>query len=264
MLDAKKLNKQYLDWIKKSYEYNQLDNGTVEIVSPFLDNFSDEIGMYAIQQKNGKIKLTDDGWTLDNLNSMGININKSKNRKSILEQQTRSYGIEVIDGELCTEVSEIDFPVAKHRLLQAIIFVNDMFMMAPKTTSKIFFEDVDNFFTENNIRTTKNASYIGQSGLTHRYEFSIPGFKDEAPLRLIKTMAVGNNPMFAKSIVTDVMQTKPVIKNENPKFYVMLNNRNKNNEIIEINPDILNLFDNSSIRPVLYSEREKYLPEFSK
>ncbi|RHW52858.1 hypothetical protein DS834_02945 [Lactobacillus bombicola] len=262
MLDAKKLNQEYLDWVKKSYEYNQLDNGIVEIVSPFLDNFSDEIGMYAIPKKNGKIKLTDDGWTIDNLNSIGVNINKSKSRKNILEQQAKSYGIDVIDGELCTEVSEHDFPVAKHRLLQAIIFVNDMFMMAPKTTSNVFFDDIDNFFTENNIRTTKNSSYIGQSGLTHRYEFSIPGFKDDVPLRLIKTMAAGNNTMFAKSIVTDVMQTEPVVKNENPRFYVMLNNYNKNNKIIEINQDILNLFKSSSIQPVLYSEREKFLPEF--
>lgn len=54
MLDAKKLNKQYLDWIKKSYEYNQLNNGIVETVSPLLDNFSDEIGMYAYSSKNAK------------------------------------------------------------------------------------------------------------------------------------------------------------------------------------------------------------------
>lgn len=264
MLDAKKLNKQYLDWIKESYEYNQIKNDVVEIVSPFLDNFSDEISMYAVQRGNGKIKLTDDGWTIDNLNSIGVNIDKSTNRKNILKQQTKLYGIKVIDGELCTEVPEADFPVAKHRLLQAIIFVNDMFMLAPKNTSKIFFEDVDNFFTKNKIRTTKNASYIGESGLTHNFDFTIPGFKDEAPLRLIKTMAKGNNAMYAKSIVTDVMQTKPVLENESPKYYVMLNDLDKNDKSIDINQDILTLFNNSSINPVRYSERDKYIPEFSK
>lgn len=262
MLNAKDLNKEYLNWVKKSYEYNQLENGVVRIDSPFLDNFSDKIVMYAVPLKNGKIKLTDDGWTLENLDEIGVSISRSPNRKKTLESQVTSFGIDVIDGELSTEVPFEDFPTAKHRLLQAIIFVNDMFMMAPKTTSKVFFDDVADFFVKNNIRTTKKISYIGKTGLTHRYDFSIAGMGEKIPLRLIKTLAAPTNPLFAKSIVTDVMQTKPVIE-DNVKFYVFLNNLNKNNKVIEINPDILNLFNDSSIKPIMYSDRDKYISELS-
>lgn len=262
MLNAKDLNKEYLNWVKKSYEYNQLENGAIRIDSPFLDNFSDEIVMYAVPLKNGKLKLTDDGWTLENLDEIGVSISRSPNRKKILESQVTSYGINVIDGELCTEVPVEDFPTAKHRLLQAIIFVNDMFMMVPKTTSKVFFDDVADFFVKHNIRTTKKISYIGKSGLTHRYDFSIAGLGEKIPLRLIKTLAVPTNPLFAKSIVTDVMQTKPVIE-DYVEFYVFLNNLNKNDKVIEINPDILNLFKDSSIKPIMYSDRDEYISELS-
>ena len=58
--------------------------------------------MYAVGQNDGLIKLTDDGWTLDNLLSRGVDINKSKKRKNILINQLRGYGISLIDDELTT------------------------------------------------------------------------------------------------------------------------------------------------------------------
>ena len=61
--------------------------------------------MYAVGQKDGLIKLTDDGWTLDNSLSRGVDINKSKKRKTILINQLRGYGISLIDDELTTIMS---------------------------------------------------------------------------------------------------------------------------------------------------------------
>ena len=49
--------------------------------------------MYTVGKKDGLIKLTDDGWTLDNLLSRGVDINKSKKRETILINQLRGYGI---------------------------------------------------------------------------------------------------------------------------------------------------------------------------
>ena len=58
--------------------------------------------MYTVGKKDGLIKLTDDGWTLDNLLSRGVDINKSKKRETILINQLRGYGISLIDDELTT------------------------------------------------------------------------------------------------------------------------------------------------------------------
>ena len=60
-------------------------------------------------------KLTDDGWTLDNLLSRGVDINKSKKRKTILINQLRGYGISLIDDELTTTVNINHFAEAKNR-----------------------------------------------------------------------------------------------------------------------------------------------------
>lgn len=71
--------------------------------------------MYAVGQKDVLIKLTDDGWTLDNLLSIGVDINKSKKRKTILINQLRGYGISLIDDELTTIVDINHFAEAKNR-----------------------------------------------------------------------------------------------------------------------------------------------------
>ena len=64
--------------------------------------------MYAVGQKDGLIKLTDDGWTLDNLLSRGVDINKSKKRKTILINQLRGYGISFACKKLVLHVQHIE------------------------------------------------------------------------------------------------------------------------------------------------------------
>ena len=63
--------------------------------------------MYAVGQKDGLIKLTDDGWTLDNSLSRGVDINKSKKRKTILINQLRGYGISFACKKLVLHVQHI-------------------------------------------------------------------------------------------------------------------------------------------------------------
>ena len=255
------LKKQYVNWINKSFSYKQLDD-IIRIDTPFLDNFSDEIVIYAIPKPNDFIKLTDDGWTIDNLESQGIFIHHSKKREKLLNMQLKTYGINLTNNDELTINADVkDFPIAKHRLLQAILFVNDMFMLSNNNTRNFFIEDMDKYFLDNNIRVLKDASFIGESGLNHKFDYSIPGLGEKIPDKLIKVLAGGNNDMFAKAIVTDVEQTKNVLKNKNTQFFTFINDY-KNDKKIEIHNDILNLFNNSDIYPILYSEREIAVEKF--
>lgn len=264
MITAERLKNKYIEWIKQSYEYSQLDNNVIRIDTPFVDNMSDGIVIYAIPNSNNTVTLTDDGWTLDNLKSRGVFINRSKHRKNLLEKQLKLYGITIDDEDLTISADIKKFAESKHRLLQAILFVNDMFMLSKHNATSIFLEDVDNYFVTNHIRVLRNASFIGNSGLTHKFEFSIAGFEDEVPYRLIKTMSSSSNTMFAKSIVTDVEQTRSSNNVEiNTNFYVFINDF-KDDKKINPNEEIISLFKNSEITPVLYSERDNFVAEFQK
>lgn len=50
--------------------------------------------------------------------------------------------------------------------MQAILFTNDMFMLARNNTGSIFVEDIGEFLTANNIRATANVAFYGNSGMT--------------------------------------------------------------------------------------------------
>ncbi|MEE6683552.1 DUF1829 domain-containing protein [Limosilactobacillus reuteri] len=126
--------------------------------------------------------------------------------------------------------------------MQAILFVNNMFMLSSTNTTNVFLEDLKIFFETNNIRATQSVSFLGNSGLSHKFDFLISGFKD-IPTRLIKTLSVSrNDSVFAKSILTDITQTR-LIRDDLTKYYVFINDCSKENTRVNVNPDIITLFN---------------------
>ncbi|UQS81898.1 DUF1828 domain-containing protein [Bombilactobacillus folatiphilus] len=259
MANAKELSEAYIKWVKESYKYQQISNETVRIDLPFLDNFSDEIVMYVISEDADNLRITDDGWTLDNLQSLGLNILHSPSRKKLLNTQLNAYGVQLQDDELYIQTHIDKFAADKHRFLQAILFINDMFMLNHKKTTDIFLEDVNNFFTKNNIRTFKNISYIGKSGLPHKYDFAISGIANKIPEKLIKTMSSKNNSLYAKAILADIEQTRYVTESDT-NYYVFLNDQDGHKQV---KTEIIKLFKDNQIEPVLYSQKKQYIKEFS-
>lgn len=102
----------------------------------------------------------------------------------------------------------------KNRLLQAMLSVNDMFMLSKNNIKSLFIEDVGNFLEENQIRATPDVSFSGASGMTFNFDFLISGYK-KIPTRLIKTLSSPNNNMFAKVALTDILQTRDIAKIQN-------------------------------------------------
>ena len=85
-----------------------------------------------------QIKLTHHDWTLNNLEEHGLNILRSKIRRKIFENEVTSYGVVVSDDELSLTPSKSKFTEAKQRLLQTILFVNNMFMLSSTNTTMFF------------------------------------------------------------------------------------------------------------------------------
>lgn len=118
MIDAKELNAESLGSFQPEISFTNLNDQTVRIDFPFLENRNDEINLYAIEQNNGSIKLTDDGWTLDNLESHGVALSNT---------QFQSLGVSHGDGELSIMVNREQILPGTLRLLQAIMNLNAPF-----------------------------------------------------------------------------------------------------------------------------------------
>ncbi|ERL64751.1 DUF1828 domain-containing protein [Schleiferilactobacillus shenzhenensis] len=260
MLTIKELSARHLAWAKDKTQLTQLDNDTIKVESPFVDSFNDGLAIYVVPaDKDNQIMLTDDGWTNDNLESHGLFLSRSPRRLQDLVQQLRVYGVTFSDYELTITGSQNDFGRLKDRLLQAMIFANDMFTLAPTDTSRYFHEDVEQYFSANSIRTIKNVSYVGASGLTHKFDFAIPG-NNRVPMKLIKLLGNPNNPIFAQSIFTDIYETQQQ-QTEATNYFVFLNNEKIQSR--GLNPDILALFNQVSATPVPFTERQRFLSTFS-
>ena len=223
MKNSEKLKKVYFDWLFKEYTYSDLDNSIVKIGTPFLDNDFDSIIMYVKFMKNGTLTLSDDGWTINNLESNGISFSgHSKRLNKILDDTVSSLGIERgQDNELFVNTSVDRFPIVKQRLLQAIMKVNDLVFLNNDNTKTIFFEEISEFLKKNDILFSERPSYSGKKGVTVQFDFSIPVKNGEE--RLIRTISKGNNLNNAKILTMDTR----IIQDSKPaKFYALVDDEN--------------------------------------
>ncbi|EAC7341928.1 DUF1828 domain-containing protein, partial [Listeria monocytogenes] len=74
----------------------------------------------------------DGGYVLDDLESSGVDIIASPKKTELLKKHLNSYGVNLKDSDLSIKTNVKDFPHHKHRLLQAMLFTNDMFMLRKK------------------------------------------------------------------------------------------------------------------------------------
>ncbi|MFC6179983.1 DUF1828 domain-containing protein [Lactiplantibacillus daowaiensis] len=257
MLTIPQLKKSVEDFYRESINWSPIQKGITRIDTPFLDRHNDAIILYAINQPNGLIRLTDGGYIFDDLESDGIYLSRSKHRMKILKEQLNGYSVKLDNEnhELFIITSLNDYPVKQNLLIQAMLFTNDMFMLSNKKISSIFISEVANFFESKNIRVTDGPNIIGRSGMIHHYDFSIPGIR-EIPEKLIRTMNSANNEYYAKSIAMDKRQTQDV--RPNTDFYTIINDEDS------IDDNIINLFNSEGIIPVPFSKRNDYVEQLAK
>ncbi|AFC28359.1 hypothetical protein PM3016_1434 [Paenibacillus mucilaginosus 3016] len=248
------LKKSYMNWLNEQTKITEID-GALEITSPLMDRHNDFLQFYVITNDNNKLHLTDDGYILNDLMSAGCDF-KSKRRKDLLNTILAGYGVKLSeDNELISEASINNFPQKKHLFLQAMLAVNDMFMTSQTNVHNMFFEDVENFFLENNIRFSEQINLTGKSGLTHKFDFLIPRSKSR-PERLISTV---NSPTIdkAKSLLFAWGDSKDTRK-EGTLMYTFLNDSTKT-----VKSDIILAFKEYDIKPVLWSNRNDVIEELS-
>lgn len=72
----------YLRWLKEGFRVSELES-SCQIATPFLDRHDDEIDIY-VEQRHGGLVLTDDGYTLTDLQATGMSFETAK-RKAHLQ-----------------------------------------------------------------------------------------------------------------------------------------------------------------------------------
>jgi len=245
---CKTLVDNYVNWLKERISIKTI-KGICEITTPFLDRHNDLIQIYLKKTDNGFI-LTDDGYTISDLKQSGCDFTTEKRRHS-LSIILNSYGVRQSGEELIIETKPENFPQKKHNFIQALLAVNDLFVLAAPIVASVFKEDVERYLRLKEIRFTPSVTFVGKSGFNHYFDFVIPSSKIK-PERILKMI----NKPTKQSIVPLIFSwtdTKEVREN-NSELFAVLNDVEKN-----VGKDQID--DQYGIKDFLWSNKEEYIED---
>jgi hypothetical protein len=251
--EIEKLLTEYHDWLKQNTSIKSI-NDWCEITTPYLDRHNDHIQIFVKSQGNKNFILSDAGYTINDLALSGCQLDTPK-RKSHLNIILNSLGIRHLDSKLEVSATTEDFSFKKHRLLQAILAVNDLFYSAKPNVIGFFLEDVGLWLKNNDVRFTPNIIFSGKSGYEHNFHYVIPESK-EKPERIIQTL---NEPsknsvetfLFAWSEIKDLRPSNSIA-------YAVLNDRDHNVSSLAI--EALTKYN---VIPITWSEKAQYIKELA-
>ena len=182
---CKDLVEAYVEWLRSKMSFREIE-GVCEITTPFVDRHNDHLQIYVKKEPSGGLTLTDDGYTIKDLCLSGCELNTEK-RDEVLKSLLNGFGVKLQGDELIVHATGNNFPQRKHNLLQAIISINDLFVLAAPTVASFFQEDVERYLRASEIRFTPSVKFTGKSGFDHHFEFVIPASKQK-PERVLSAI----------------------------------------------------------------------------
>lgn len=250
--DIQRLLDAYHAWLKDKTALRQIDQW-IEITTPYLDRHNDYIQIYA-KKSNGGYVLTDDGYTLDDLEQSGCKLQSPK-RQDLLKMTLNGFGVQLRDNALEVHASPDNFPLRKHNLVQAMLAVNDMFYLAVPMVASLFYEDVVAWLDVHEIRYTPKVKFTGKTGYDHLFDFVIPKSRRQ-PERIIQTI---NRPSrdTAQAVVLSWIDTKEV-RSADSRAYALLNDAEQ-----AVSTNVLDALRSYDVRPVPWSQRESIREELA-
>ena len=247
-VECQRLIDAYLQWLKEELILSEM-NGSCLVSTPFLDRHNDAIEIY-VEQRNGTLHLSDDGCTIGDLRASDMEF-KTEKRKAHLAAVLNGFGVKRQNDELYVEASINDFPQKKHNLIQAVLAVNDMFVMAGQHVLSLFKEDVALFLESHSVPAFSDFKLSGKSGFDHKFDFGLPKTtqKPQRVMQAINYFARDNATSLA-FMVGDIR----LIRVDPLGAYAMIND-----SIRTPNEEHLAALRAYEIEPLLWSHRDESL-----
>ena len=249
MMSLHHLVSSYQSWLKEKTALKEIHDGWTEVTTSFIDRHNDYIQIY-IKIKDGKVVITDDGYTLNDLDVSGVNVDSNKKRLDLLNITLNGFGVKREGDALVVYATPENFPMRKHNLIQAMLAVNDLFYVATPYVASLFKEDVQDWLDLHEIRFLSRVKFSGASGYDHVFDFVIPRSRIQ-PERIIRALS---NPSRdkAESFAFAWHDTRETRDGAAIAYAVVNDNERPAPPGVR---DALNAYD---INIISWSEREKY------
>lgn len=251
--EIEKLLHDYREWLKDKTTLRDVNGEWVEITTPYLDRHNDMLQIYA-RAENGGYVLTDDSYTVHDLEASGCNLHTDK-RQDLLKMTLNGFGVRMNNEALEVHATAQTFPLRKHNLIQAMLAVNDLFYLAKPIVASLFFEDVVAWLDANDIRYTPMVKFTGISGYDQLFDFVIPKSRKE-PERIMQAITRPTRET-ALSFINAWTDTRQV-RHADSKAYAILNDTEQ-----PVPAPVIDAFKNYEIRPVPWSQRVEIVTEIA-
>jgi len=245
--ECQQLIDSYLDWLRKGLTVEAVGTAC-ELTTPFLDRHNDHLQVYAVQ-RNGTIVLSDDGYILSDLRTSGLDLNTPK-RLEVVKAILNGLGVRLEGNQLVVEASTRNLGQKVHSLVQAMLAVNDTFVMAQPRVATFFWEDVRAFLDQHDVRYSARVKIAGRSGFDHGIDFLIPKSRTR-PERFVQAINVATKSTIGSYLfaLTDTREARP----ETPEAYAFLNDRDHT-----VGGDVVEALEAYRVRPALWSQRQEH------
>ena len=249
-LECQKLIDAYVSWLRQGLSVEEVGEAC-ELTTPFLDRHNDHLQVYATR-RNGTIILSDDGYILSDLRTSGLEVDTPK-RKMVLDSVLKGMGVRAENNQLLVEASASNLGQRLHSLVQAMLAVNDMFVMAQPRVASFFFEDVRNFLDSHDIRYTARVKLAGKSGYDQSIDFLIPKSRTR-PERILQAIAAPKKENIVAYLWTLSDTRAARVEESDAEAYAFLNDQEQ-----AVGGDIVEALHAYNVTPAIWSQRDQYV-----
>ncbi len=252
MSEIETLLEAYWGWLRDKTTVREIGDWA-EITTPFLDRHNDYLQIYA-RRENGAYVLTDDGYTVVDLEQSGCTLGTPK-RQGLLRATLNGFGVQSNGKAIEVHATPQNFALKKHNLVQAMLAVNDLFYLASPVVESFFYEDVAAWLDTEMVRYTPQVKFTGVSGFDHLFDFVIPKSAAQ-PERVVRTI---NRPdrQTAQTVAFAWIDTKD-IRTSDSRAYAILNDRGK-----RVPEAVLEALTSYGVQPVPWSRRAEASDELA-
>ena len=107
--EIEKLLNDYRAWLRDKTSLREVNGEWVEITTPYLDRHNDALQIY-VRAENGGYVLTDDSYTIHDLEASGCNLHTDK-RQDLLKMTLNGFGVKLQDEALEVHATAENFPL---------------------------------------------------------------------------------------------------------------------------------------------------------